>query len=157
MNPMETPIIYSPHYPAPRITMRGRVWALVLMLGSLAVLVTASQVNPDPSGEGTHVALGMLPCQFLVKTGLPCISCGMTTSFAHFARGQWLSAFYVQPMGALLAFLTAATFWSAAYITITARPAHRALRFVPVLPILWFLLIFAFVAWAWKLLIHSGS
>lgn len=42
------------------------------------------------------------PCGFKQRTELPCPACGMTTSVLAFARGQVLTAFYVQPAAALL-------------------------------------------------------
>ena len=42
------------------------------------------------------------PCGFKQRTELPCPACGMTTSVQAFARGQVLTAFYVQPAAALL-------------------------------------------------------
>jgi hypothetical protein len=42
------------------------------------------------------------PCGMKQRTGLPCPTCGMTTCVLAFARGEVLTAFYVQPAGALL-------------------------------------------------------
>jgi hypothetical protein len=42
------------------------------------------------------------PCGMKQRTGLPCPTCGMTTAVLAFARGEVLTAFYVQPAGALL-------------------------------------------------------
>jgi len=36
------------------------------------------------------------------RTGLPCPTCGMTTSVLAFSRGDLLTAFYVQPAAAFL-------------------------------------------------------
>ena len=41
------------------------------------------------------------PCGMKQRTGLPCPTCGMTTCVLAFARGEVLTAFYVQPAGAL--------------------------------------------------------
>jgi len=83
----------------------------------------------------------------------------MTTSFAWFARGNLAASFYIQPMGMVLATLTAATFWIAMYIALTGKPLHRMLRFLPqpartvVIP----LLAFAILAWGWKIFIHLNG
>jgi hypothetical protein len=37
------------------------------------------------------------PCGFKVRFGLPCPTCGMTTSVLAFARGEILQSFYIQP------------------------------------------------------------
>jgi hypothetical protein len=42
------------------------------------------------------------PCGMKQRTGLPCPTCGMTTCVLAFARGEVLTAFYVQPAGALV-------------------------------------------------------
>ena len=42
------------------------------------------------------------PCGMKQRTGLPCPTCGMTTGVLAFARGDVLTAYYVQPAGALL-------------------------------------------------------
>ena len=50
--------------------------------------------------------------------GIPCPSCGMTTSFSHFVRGQWLAASRANVGGLLLAMVCGLmlpwSFWSAA-------------------------------------------
>jgi len=38
--------------------------------------------------QETHRGLGLPPCTFYSQTGLPCPSCGMTTSFALLVRGD---------------------------------------------------------------------
>ena len=47
------------------------------------------------------------PCGFKQRYGLPCPSCGMTTSSIAFIQGQILKAFYIQPAGAFLCSLLA--------------------------------------------------
>jgi hypothetical protein len=45
------------------------------------------------------------PCGMKQRTGLPCPTCGMTTCVLAFARGELLTAFYVQPAGAFFCVL----------------------------------------------------
>ena len=59
-------------------------------------------LTPDPSGVGTHVQLGLPRCGFLAITGLPCPACGLTTAFAHMARGEVASACGANAFGVLL-------------------------------------------------------
>ncbi len=41
-------------------------------------------------------------CGFKQRFGLPCPTCGMTTTALAFAQGKISEAFYIQPAGALL-------------------------------------------------------
>ena len=78
--------------------------ALVLAaLGLVGVLGVARRLEPDPRGFGTHTQLGLAPCAFAVVTGHPCPTCGMTTSFAWFARGRFDRSWRANPAGSLLA------------------------------------------------------
>jgi hypothetical protein len=70
-------------------------------LGLTSVLLLAFLLKPDPRGLGTHEQLFLRPCNFYATTGLPCPSCGMTTAFAHMARGQVIEALFAQPLGAI--------------------------------------------------------
>ncbi len=70
------------------------------------MLTVAAWLPPDARGYGTHARLGSGPCGFLVMTGYPCPTCGMTTAFAHTVRGQWWRAVWAQPAGFVLALAT---------------------------------------------------
>src|SRR5215213_6838704 len=119
----------SPAAPAPlliytrvgepaRLKPLGRLLAASIGVICITVLVIAVRLHPSPTGMATHTAMGFDECQFLKRTGLPCPSCGMTTSFAWFVRGNALASLYVQPMGFVLAVLVAAAAWTAGYIAI---------------------------------------
>lgn len=115
------------------------------------VLSLARWVNPSPTGMGTHLQLGMATCGFLDRTGLPCGTCGMTTSFAHFARGQVVASFLAQPLGCFLALTAAAAVWVAGHAAVTARPAYRVLRRLPAGWVAGGVLTTFVAAWAWKM------
>src|ERR1700758_5102520 len=117
------PLIYSPTITQSRLSLLGRATALAVSLAALSMLVTARMLTPSPTGTGTHEALGFGECQFLARSGLPCPTCGMTTATAHFVRGHWLTSFYTQPMGFVVAFAAAVTFWAGLYIAMTGRPS----------------------------------
>ncbi len=68
---------------------------------------------------GTHAALGMPPCTFPMLTGYPCPTCGMTTSFAYFARGRLLASFHAQPAGFAFATVLAAALFGACWTLVT--------------------------------------
>jgi hypothetical protein len=61
-------------------------------LSGLILLSLAIWLEPNPSGFGTHQQLGLPPCTILFWFDVPCPSCGGTTAFAHFVRGQWAAA-----------------------------------------------------------------
>jgi hypothetical protein len=47
-------------------------------------------------------------CVIRRKTGIPCLTCGMTRSFDWFMQGRFLDSLSVNPLGFLLALLSAA-------------------------------------------------
>ncbi len=73
---------------------------------ALALLTAARALAPAPSGRGTHVALGLPPCGFLRWFGLPCPTCGLTTSFAELARFELARSLRAHPLGFPLFALT---------------------------------------------------
>ena len=81
---------------AARTTWFGMSGASAIVLG------IARTLTPDPSGVGTHVQLGLPRCFFLRSTGLPCPACGLTTAFAHMARGEAAQAASANALGVLL-------------------------------------------------------
>jgi hypothetical protein len=135
----------------------GRLIALSIGLSAATVLFVAAYIRPSPTGIGSHAQLRLRLCQFEQTTGLPCPTCGMTTSFSHFVRGHVLASIYVQPMGFALAFLTASTVWAALYVAVTGWPIHRLLRFIPARYYLFPLFALGILAWIWKIWIHLNG
>lgn len=86
-----------------RLGRRPRVLLAAWAVALVAVLVVARRLEPDPRGFGTHEQLGLSPCAFRAATGRPCPTCGMTTAFARFARGELAASWRANPAGALLA------------------------------------------------------
>lgn len=85
------------------LSSRARV--LLTVGGALLVggFVLAASVTPDPRGFGTHERLGLAPCTVRRMFGIPCPTCGMTTSFAHFVRGHIRQSARANVAGCLLA------------------------------------------------------
>lgn len=55
------------------------------------------------AGSGKiDMSLWTNPCGFKQRFGLPCPTCGMTTSTLAFAQGKLLASFYAQPAGVIL-------------------------------------------------------
>jgi hypothetical protein len=148
------PAIYAPKSSAIRLSWAERIGAAIVAICCCTVLIIARILPPSPSGVGTHLGLGLNRCDFLDRTGIPCPSCGMTTSFSHFARGNLAASFYVQPMGMILAILTTAAFWIALYMVITGKPVLRLLRVLPARYYFLPLMFMGVAAWAWKIFIH---
>lgn len=148
------PLVYSPCVDRQRSSWLARLAAVGIAAGCAAVLIVAAWLVPNRQGFGTHTALGLAPCAFLARTGIPCPACGMTTSFTWFVRGRFLASLYVQPMGTLLALLTCTTVWVAGYVAVTGRPVYRLLWRVPNRYYLLPLFSWGLVGWAWKIFIH---
>lgn len=74
---------------------------------STLTLSVARWLQPSPNGYGTHQQLGLPPCLFFKLTGIPCPSCGLTTSFAHTVRFHFYEAFLTQPFGLIACLATA--------------------------------------------------
>ena len=86
-----------PLSPSARVALA--VWLAVLIAG----FGVARRLEPSPSGFGTHRQIGLPPCTVRVVAGIPCPSCGMTTSFANFTRGRFAAAARANAGGLLLA------------------------------------------------------
>ena len=149
-----SPPLYTARPGRAAVSWHGRLIAVGVAVGCLTVLVTAAGLRPSPSGVGSHRGLGLQSCAWLDRTGLPCPSCGMTTSFTWFARGNLAASVYVQPMGALLAAAAACCVWGGAYVALTGRPLHRLVYVLPARAYLIGILGFAIAAWGWKVFIR---
>ena len=79
-------------------------WGLFLAAG----FALAASLDPDPRGYGTHQRLGLPPCTVRALFGVPCPTCGMTTSFANFVRGRFVRSAAANATGSLLATACAA-------------------------------------------------
>lgn len=149
----DVPIIYNHNRPLPPLSLSGRIIAGVFAACSMTLLVIAARLHPDPAGVGTHHQLGLPPCGLLMVTGIPCMTCGMTTSYAELAHGHLIRSLIAQPAGTVLALLTAATFWIGSYIAVTGRPSARVLNSVPWARMLLTLLAIVLVAWVYKIVV----
>lgn len=129
-----------------------RIAAALVAGACLAVLIVAAGLDPDPIGAGTHTQLGLSPCGWVAKYGRPCMTCGMTTSFAHAAHAGFLRSFLVQPAGFLLAIGAAAAFWAGLHIAITgSRLGHLYVRLLTPAGVALGISLFV-LAWGYKLL-----
>lgn len=99
----------KPHLRSQRSVPLGVISRIVLVVLVLLILTgfgLAYSVTADPSGRGTHQQFGLPPCVILTLTKIPCPTCGMTTSFAHFVRGQWRESAAANASGFLMAVMS---------------------------------------------------
>lgn len=114
-------------------TWRVRGTALAVAVTCGAVLGLAVFLEPDARGFGTHERIGLPPCGFLVATGLPCPTCGMTSSFALMMHAHPVDAVVAQPAGAMLCLATLVVMLMAMRVVVTGRmPMIRWERINPV-------------------------
>lgn len=90
----------------PAYSRRDRIYYSVSLLSSASLLVLSRLLHPSTRGVGTHEQLGLPPCLFLKLTGIPCPSCGLTTSFSHAVRLHFYESFITQPFGLIACLLT---------------------------------------------------
>jgi hypothetical protein len=132
---------------------RAPYWAS-LALASI-VLVIARLLPPSPRGVGTHEQLGLPPCLFLKFTGLPCPSCGLTTSFAHATRLHFYEALTTQPFGLLAFFLTVLLIPLSCYLLYARVPWRRIIQARGANLLVYALLVFYLIGWVYKLAVMS--
>jgi hypothetical protein len=97
----------APPRPFGRPFGRNDQWQYGAVLVLAAVTLGLSRyLQPSTRGVGTHEQLGLPPCTFLQLTGIPCPSCGLTTSFAHAAHLHFWDSIIAQPFGFLAFWLT---------------------------------------------------
>lgn len=143
-------VLRDSSHEGPALSTFQRVSLSVVGLLMLTGFGLALSLTPSKTGRGTHQQLGLPPCSILLLTDIPCPTCGMTTSFSHFVRGEWPSAIRANTSGFLLAcgcvlYLP----WSA----VTAiRGRIWLLRRVDLwifwLPSSWMILVF--LEWGWR-------
>ncbi len=91
---------------------------LLIAAGLVAIFTLAARINPyNPDGSArkmsTHTQLGLQRCTLEEKLGVPCPSCGMTTSFSLLLHGDLLNSLRANWVGTLLAtFCLALIPWS---------------------------------------------
>ena len=131
-NENDLPVAHPVRPARPKRTMLDRVAAatrtrrlvratLIAVAVALAgVFVAAARINPydadgNPRTSATHTQLGMPPCNFVVLTGKPCPSCGMTTSFALLVRGDVIASARANWVGSIICLMWATTLvWAVA-------------------------------------------
>jgi len=80
---------------------------VLIAVGLVLVFVVAVLLDPYRDGQvwlaETHRQLGLPECNFKRVTGLPCPSCGMTSSFALLMHGDLVNSLRANAAGTFLA------------------------------------------------------
>lgn len=111
MNPAPLSVTAEkPDAPAPPPELRWWVRGSLLFfaVGWVAVFAVAAWLRPyaadgSPLRMETHRQMGLPPCTFKYYSGLPCPSCGMTTSFALLVHGDVVNSLRANAVGTVLA------------------------------------------------------
>ncbi|OUX02795.1 MAG: hypothetical protein CBD91_01695 [Phycisphaeraceae bacterium TMED231] len=128
----------------------------LVALIAATVLTIAWILVPSDDGLGTHRQLGMPPCNWIVAANMPCPTCGMTTAFSHAAHGDLPASFGTQPMGAVLAVVTAATVLVAGWTALTGSMLAPFLTGLFGRRLFWISIVMLLLAWGWKIMDHRG-
>jgi len=145
--------IYNHNHRVPKLKWFTRVCGLILALACMTVLSIGAALTPDPRGVETHRQLGLGSCALFQNTGIPCLTCGMTTAYAHMLHGEVLASFKTQPMGALLCVVTGMTMWASLYVASTGLPGAVWLNRFPSMRLVVIFISLILCAWAYKVII----
>lgn len=138
-----------------RTEIARRLTALVVAGAAFGLLLVAVLIAPSGDGHGTHTQLGLPSCGWVVAFDTPCPTCGMTTSYSHAVRGDLLGALRTQPMGSLLAMLTASVVVAGLHVAITGCVLGRFVNRLLTGRTLWIALGLTLAAWVYKILSWS--
>ncbi len=136
-------------------TVRRLVGAVVVVCAA-AVLGVAAFLDPSPAGLGTHTSLNLPGCTWIAIMDVPCPTCGMTTAFAHAANGDLAASLYTQPLGFLLAIVTAGALLVGAYVVWTGSRVAAMFGALWGRSTGWWLGGLAVGAWGFKILTYKG-
>ena len=98
-----------------------------------------------------------IPCLFYKVTGLPCLTCGLTRSFALTAGGNISGAFGMHLLGPPLFFLTSAVAAYLATVLVTGKRVRVELSRGARRLAFWGVLGIFFACWALKVAFMMGS
>lgn len=136
-----------------------RIWPFFLFSASFVILVLAYMLEPDSSGVGTHQQLGLEPCGFLSSFEIPCMMCGMTTSFSLYMHVQIWEGVLNQPFSLIL--FGGTLYTCCLSLLDLLNPRARVSRFLDLIQNAnrtWyaFALMLFLAAWLFKIFIHAA-
>lgn len=154
--------------PAPRVTggamgagpatgtLRHRLCGLAVALAAAGVLGLAAWFEPAEGGLGTHEQLNLPSCGWIVIMDLPCPTCGMTTAFAHAAEGNLLASARTQPLGFVLAVITAMALLLGTYVAVTGSRIGASVVGLWGRHTGWVVAGAVLAAWGYKIVVYKG-
>lgn len=134
---------------------RDRAIYATLLLSSSAVLTVARLLTPSPRGVGTHEQLGLPPCMFLKLTGIPCPSCGLTTSFAHAVRLHFYESFITQPFGLVACIVAFLLVPAVGWLMLRRVPVSQVFRRRAANVTLYAALVLYLASWVYKIAVMN--
>ncbi len=87
----------------------------------------------------------------LIRTGLPCPTCGMTTAFANTVRGRFWAAFLAQPTGLILCLATTGACGAALFALWRGRWPTLRIKYLSPDRLFLALLVLLIAGWAFKI------
>lgn len=128
----------------------------VVIAIATATLGLARYLQPSARGFGTHEQLGLPACTFLTWTGIPCPSCGLTTSFAYAAHWHWWESFLAQPFGLLAFCLTALSIPLTSYLLYRRIVWEQLLHARATNRTIYALLVIYLLSWCYKIYVMTS-
>jgi hypothetical protein len=144
-----------------RLALWVRMSLALMAVFLVAGFSLAAWLNPYKDGrvwlEETHRQLGLPPCTFRALTGMPCPSCGMTSSFALLMHGDLGNSLRANFAGTALAvFFMALVPWCLVCSVRGKVVLVRSWDWVLVRIVLVFLVLLL-LRWGMVLLLSSGN
>ncbi len=130
---------------------RQRLIAGLIFLGVAGLFVLLWLAANDK----INIGLLLNPCGFKQRYGLPCPTCGFTTSALAFARGRIFEAFYIQPAAALFCGILVVSGFSAFIMAVFGVYCDLLERLPAKVKVIYLILMFAIIiaiGWAVTLL-----
>jgi hypothetical protein len=133
-------------------SLTGRASTQQRLLATVIFLVIAVPLGLLRLAATDRIDIGrwLSPCGLKQRYGLPCPTCGMTTSALAFAKGKIFQSFYIQPAAAILctilvvaaflAFLTAifgVYFWFLTWFFTKIKVKHIILTLLVIIAAGW--------------------
>lgn len=131
-----------------------KVIQFVILSGCVGAIIIGRMLTPSPSGIGTHTLLGLPPCGFYKITGIPCPTCGVTTSFVLGAHFKFKESFFAQPVGFVVFILIFLGAVAATVFFLAGKSLFNLNLKVSGYKIAIIILTFVLISWIYKIFIY---